>query len=108
MKQIRMGVFETNSSSTHSLVVCTKEEHEKWLKGEFLYVDNTYGISEEDKPNGDFVSKEVATALIKKGAKDYDFLTYEGWNEDYEEEIYDHTTKLGEELVIRCYYGYDG
>lgn len=36
MKQIRIGTFETNSSSTHSLVVCTEEEYNKWLKGEIL------------------------------------------------------------------------
>ena len=28
MYQIRQGVFETNSSSTHSLCICTKKEYE--------------------------------------------------------------------------------
>lgn len=37
MKQIRSGVFETNSSSTHSLTICTAEEFEKWKSGELLF-----------------------------------------------------------------------
>ena len=36
-KQIRRGVFETNSSSVHSLTMCTGEEYKKWESGEFLY-----------------------------------------------------------------------
>ena len=36
-KIIRKGVFESNSSSTHSLTFCTKEEYEKWRNGEILF-----------------------------------------------------------------------
>jgi hypothetical protein len=32
MKQIRSGVFETNSSSSHALVMGTKEEFELFKK----------------------------------------------------------------------------
>lgn len=34
MKQVRMGVFETNSSSSHALVMGTKEEYALFKKGE--------------------------------------------------------------------------
>lgn len=37
MKQIRVGVFETNSSSTHSLTVFTKDEYDMFEKVNFLY-----------------------------------------------------------------------
>ena len=30
---IRRGVFETNSSSTHSLTICTNESYEKKFSG---------------------------------------------------------------------------
>lgn len=33
-RQIRMGVWETNSSLCHSLTMCTKEQFEKWKNGE--------------------------------------------------------------------------
>lgn len=38
MKIIRQGAFETNSSSTHSLTICSSEEYTKWENGE-LYWD---------------------------------------------------------------------
>lgn len=38
MKQVRKAVFETNSSSVHSLTFCTVEEYEKFLKCQ-LYLD---------------------------------------------------------------------
>ncbi len=36
MKQIRLGTFETNSSSTHSLVIGTPEQVAKWEDGELF------------------------------------------------------------------------
>ena len=36
-RQIRRGVFETNSSSTHSLTMCSEEEFEQWKNGELLF-----------------------------------------------------------------------
>lgn len=39
--QIRIGVFETNSSSTHSITICTPEQLEKLNKKEHA------GISKE-------------------------------------------------------------
>lgn len=107
IRQIRMGVFETNSSSTHSLVVCTREEFNKWKSGELLY-------------DGDFVTPEQVLAEVQKDSpnitkfediddlRDYDVYTFNSWGKDYEEEINTYTTKGGEELVIRSYFGYDG
>ena len=31
MKQIRKNVFETNSSSTHTLAICTEDEYKEIL-----------------------------------------------------------------------------
>lgn len=39
MKKIRQNVFETNSSSVHSLIICTDEEYEK-LNNNKLYINN--------------------------------------------------------------------
>lgn len=33
---IRRSVFETNSSSTHSLSVCSKTDFDKWISGELI------------------------------------------------------------------------
>jgi hypothetical protein len=37
MIQIRHNVFETNSSSTHSLTVCSDEEYTGWKVGEYVF-----------------------------------------------------------------------
>lgn len=105
MKQVRLGVFETNSSSTHSLVICTKEEYEKWKSGELLYVDDTYPlkINLESK----LVSQDKAKELIDAGVDDYNICDFESWSRENEEDVHYYTTKNGEELVIRCYYGHD-
>ena len=39
MIKIRKNVFETISSSTHSIVLCTYEQYHKFERGELFYVD---------------------------------------------------------------------
>lgn len=36
-RQIRRCVFETNSSSTHSITMCSGEEYDKWCSGNLLF-----------------------------------------------------------------------
>ena len=36
-RQIRRGVFETNSSSVHSLTMCTGSDYDKWKNGELVW-----------------------------------------------------------------------
>lgn len=52
MKTIRIGTFETNSSSTHSLTMCMKDEYEAWTRGE-IYFSRARGVfvnnDEKDK-----------------------------------------------------------
>lgn len=38
-RQIRRGVYETNSSSTHSLTMCSEEEFEQWKNGELFLMN---------------------------------------------------------------------
>ena len=48
MFKIRKGLFETNSSSTHSLTMCTKEDYGKWEKGEVYFcTDGKFYTKEE-------------------------------------------------------------
>lgn len=37
MRQIRRNVFETNSSSTHSLTMCSEDEFDNWRNGLILF-----------------------------------------------------------------------
>lgn len=56
MKQIRKNVFETNSSSTHTLAICTEDEYKKWQEGKLLFnkwnetfIKNSIKITKQDK-----------------------------------------------------------
>lgn len=123
MKVVRLGVFETNSSSTHTMVIMSEEEYDKWNKGEILK------YRWEDK----FITKEENDEIIKKLVEDYakeynipvedvdvDDLKYDYDDdvaytlEEYddrmnlESDIEEYTTKNGEKLIIKCWYGYDG
>lgn len=47
MKQIRTSVFETNSSSTHSLVIMTEEEYNLWKRGIFALMNEEVLVKAE-------------------------------------------------------------
>lgn len=61
--QVRQGVFETNSSSTHTLTICSKDDFNKWEKGEVFWVDNDWDKLHTDKK---FVTPEELEELAEK------------------------------------------
>ena len=104
MKTIRIGTFETNSSSTHTLVMLSKAEYDKFVKGELFY-DEWY-------------SKLVTKAEIEEIAKEKDYSieeyiqdnvkTYEEFGDGKETFEQEYTTPNGETVVAFGYFGYDG
>ena len=48
-QQIRKGVFETNSSSTHSITITEKETYEAWKKNKVLYCEDKNEFLETEK-----------------------------------------------------------
>ena len=137
-KQIRRGVFETNSSSTHSLTMCSKEDYDKWVNGEFMFdtykdelVEMDITITDSDKAEArnlydrkkdrywkewsQLSEEEVNEWYDKymyenKKIDTYRYKTYDDFFEDEYLETYEerYTTKSGEEIVAFGHYGYDG
>ena len=121
-RQIRRGVFETNSSSVHSLTMCSGEEYDKWKNGEVLYwrEEDKFGTREE-------IIEEMKVAKWWDGSpkflgvnwededvvadvfSDYEVETYEEYfdNEWFETYVEYHTTPNGEQVVAFGYYGHD-
>ena len=88
MKQIRRNIFETNSSSVHSLTLCMEEDYDRWKKGEIYLFNGSYiGYPNDKKPQKKkFYTKDECIDLLKsnKYVKD-DF----DWNnEDDLEELF--------------------
>ncbi len=121
MIKIRKNVFETNSSSTHSLVMAIKSEFDKWEAGEYYYCNSWYSYDEEHAPEafkgkfkeGKFFPVAEVDAYYEALGKErdtYDFQTYDEFcDSDYlEYEDYTYTTPSGEVIVAIACYGYDG
>lgn len=124
-KQIRIGVFETNSSSTHSITMMMKTDYDRWENEKLYLYDDDYGFGYEfNKPEkGNLYTKDEVEAFIK-GNKyyngeeidfdDYGLLRGEygfvhpDYEDDYLESYYNEfTTKSGETVVAFGYYGHD-
>ena len=115
MKTIRHGVFETNSSSTHSLTIMTQEEYDKWDKEHYLADDKIItrdeAIAEIMKSswNKDLdLNDEEAVEEALKDSEYYNSLGYEDYVGDMEEFSQNFTTPSGDKMVAFGYSGYDG
>ena len=98
MRQIRRSVFETNSSSTHSITMCMKSEFDKWVEGELVwdkYGDRLVPITPEVEEN---MAGRYPDYLTYDQFGDWDYLEYETFEET-------HMTPSGETVVAFGYYG---
>lgn len=99
-KQVRREVFETNSSSVHSITMCSKSDYDKWVAGELVYAkwdDELVPITVEVKAS---MEAEEGEYLTYGQFHDWDYLDYETFHNTY-------TTPGGEKVVAFGYYGSD-
>lgn len=104
MFQVRHGIFETNSSSMHSLTFISDEEMEAFKCGELLF--DTWGDV--------LVTREEAE-MVERGRVNYSgerFYNYDNLSElgyYYGGEAYCSTATLpdGHHANYICYYGHD-
>jgi hypothetical protein len=113
MKSIRRGVFETNSSSTHSMTICPKEDYEAWQKGKVLFNenDNTFLTKKEAIKELGLEQEFDEEDSIEESLMDEGYYTYDQYQDrenDLEPFVESYTTKGGETIVIFGAYGYDG
>lgn len=102
--KIRRGVFETNSSSVHTLVMCTDDDYNKWKDGEILYDTLkvklvTLEDAKKEEDNED--TEEFKSRFL-------DYKRFNSW-QYMEYETFEQTFKTpGNEIVHGFgYYGYD-
>ena len=129
MLSIRAGTFETNSSSTHSIVMCMGDDFERFKAGE-LFLNECWGSTSQflDK---EFVTKEEAIDIIVNSryydcsknsgsiasmdkenfeelCKEFEIYSYESYGSWFEQFSDSFTTPSGERVVAFGYYGWDG
>lgn len=97
--QVRRGVFETNSSATHSLTLYEKSEWEKFKKGEGL-IDESWHSDKSPKyqTKDDIRNSKQYQEWLKTN---YDEDEIKGWNED------DCNDALAEFMDEECIWDYD-
>lgn len=101
---IRQGVFETNSSSMHSLCICSADDYDKWKNGELLYdLYNEALIEDSDEIQQE--RKECKEKGYANGYMNYnEYSDYTSYLEVYEEF---YKSKSGDDIVAFGYYGYN-
>lgn len=130
MINVRYGIFETNSSSTHSMIMCMEEDYKKLLTGELMIsgywfdadkfvtreaaMIKLHEIYDEDPSrfNDDYDiksfeeienDKSLADELLEREEIAYTLETYGGeYMEDFEDSF---TTPSGETVYAFGYYG---
>lgn len=128
MKQTRYGVFETNSSSTHSITMCMKEDYDKWVNGETYLNEGRGWCSYSKYKDKQFVTKEEAIDIITNNKyppanlitcmdddeliecfRENEIYTIENYENEYLENFEaKFTTPNGDAVVAFGQYGYDG
>ena len=129
MKQVHSNTFETNSSSTHSICMCTKDQYDSWASDwDNLEADSVLYSNCEEKLVAveeavkyanryhDYV--ELSDILDTDSPKHDDAVDYmrdEGFMtcddfDNYTEEAYykEFVTSGGETVVAFGNYGWDG
>lgn len=135
-RQIRRGVFETNSSSTHSLTMCSEKDFNDWKAGKVLFDEykeqfvfakcmtnsqkndakEYYEATKDDyRKDWNDLSDGAKESYYTKYAKDNDLVdedakTYDEYmiENDLETFIETYTSKSGDKVVAFGEYGYDG
>ena len=111
-KQIRLGVFETNSSSTHSICICSDEEWEGFKNGKLAVNDaGKFMPIEKLVHNPDYDEDDSPGRFIDPADSSWDneYENYDAYFSDYYLESYDYqyTTKSGDKIVAFGKYGHD-
>lgn len=127
MRQIRRGVFETNSSSVHTLTMCMKDDFSRWCIGDSYLFDgfsSWYRISNPPRRGNVYTREECINFLktnyiekeidwtddeyVNELLEDNDFYSYENYGRNFEWFQQEFTTPNGETVVAFGYSGYDG
>ena len=105
MIKIRRNVFETNSSSTHSITMCMESEYDAWKRGELYLCICEYGFSDicrAVKTAGFKAEQFYPVEEVKKWYKDHGFEFYTFTDIEEAEDKYS-----SEDSENVCFISYD-
>ena len=106
MLNIRHGVFETNSSSVHSLTMCSGQQMQDWKDGKILYCE--YGKDPWVPATPELIAIDREVREDNEAGLTYDeFWKKIGDSWEYEGFERSYITPNGEKVYAFGYYGED-
>ena len=137
MYSVRNSVFETNSSSTHSLIICSDKEYQDWMNHKLVYDSYSKKFCEskkitlEDREKAESMYDKTKTIYMKswielptdvqesyikenilKDKDPYQYKSYDDYCDDmnqHEEQFEEiYKTEHGDIIHVLGYSGYDG
>lgn len=103
---IRLNTFETNSSSTHTIVICSKEDYDKWAGD--TDTDLVLDIWKEELIH----KKDIKSLLELEDSRRY--YTYEEYQNDlwegkfgYIDDFLEKREVDGKDVIVFGFYGRD-
>ena len=110
--QIRQGVFETNSSSVHSITICSKNEWDAFEKGEMMYNTRKCQLvptEEGNALNADMIERYKNRGYGEPDRRDLECVTCDEYFENYSyyEMFREVKTINGVDVIVFGYYGSD-
>jgi hypothetical protein len=99
MRLVRKNVFETNSSSTHSITMCSESDFDKWKKGEMYW----------NRWNEELVPKEEVEKEMAKLKEEFisEHPDYDKDDIDWEEQLEDYLNSDKEYYTYEEFNNYD-
>lgn len=128
MRQVRRNIFETNSSSVHSLTICKREDYEGWkTDGTYMYKDSdgVHFVSRDEAIEQYNFFCPVMRNYLGLDPIDTDYMTdeeideklarmrmfsYESWEKKYDEDFETYAERVNidssGDYFIFGYYGH--
>ena len=108
MKLVRFGTFETNSSSTHSITMCSEDTYNKWKDGKVFYNACQRKFYPVDKVSfeGNKIDEETKWWVdVYNIPITYD-MYFNLFGDSFETYENHYTSENGDKIVAFGYYGY--
>ena len=102
----RHKVFETNSSSVHTLVMCRESEYEEWVDGK-RYLD----LIQDEL----VMASDIPAEMFERDEEEFaqDYMTYQQFWKEYSyyyetfQNTYDDNGTISDPIIAFGYYGHD-
>lgn len=106
MKQTRHGVFETNSSSTHSLVILTSENSQDksyYINEELVFGEYGWGVDSLRDPSSKAEYLLTSIQYVEEKAKEIQYVYYNENKIQYEKDKLEYYNSIFEAILESKY-----